>query len=544
MTEENAVDKNSICVASYKYGSGNAGNRTSKITEAETITYLNDINGSLTQVLAEIGSDGNLKCWYTRGTELISQERNGVVSYYLTDGHGSVRHLTDSEGNITDSYVYDAWGNMISSEGETENSYLYCGEQFDNATGLYYLRARYMDPSTGTFISMDTYQGSIFDPVSLHKYLYANANPVMNVDPSGYFSLAEISVSSAINDILDSQAYANYVMIYQKIKGALNVIDTLCTIYDIGREILMAISDPNKSGWDILEAAARGIVTGVLINRMCQIKRIGPILSKIFMAFGAAGQFESIITNIKEGNIDLAVTGTIQLLIQIMSVHQTCFTGETLVAAENGQVRIDEIKVGDKVWAYDIHTGKTELKEVLTVYVHDQTEILHLHTTVGDIDTTTNHPFYVTGRGWVAAGDINEGDEVFLIDGSTAVVAGAELGKLEEPIKVYNLEVEDYNTFFVGDEAVLVHNYIGDNGTNTSSETTWQNGKTERIDVENPPRRDGNIHYHDKNNEKYYYDFDENTFIGLSKKAMKKLMNDPKFNRGLKQALKILLGDN
>ena len=259
-------------------------------------------------------------------------------------------------------------------------------------------------------------------------------------------------------------------MIYQKIKGALNVIDTLCTIYDIGREILMAISDPNKSGWDILEAAARGIVTGVLINRMCQIKRIGPILSKIFMAFGAAGQFESIITNIKEGNIDLAITGTIQLLIQIMSVHQTCFTGETLVAAENGQVRIDEIKVGDKIWAYDIHTGKNELKEVLTVYVHDQTEILHLHTTVGDIDTTTNHPFYVTGRGWVAAGDINEGDEVFLIDGSTAVVAGAELEKLEEPIKVYNLEVEDYNTFFVGNEKVLVHNYTDERPVNRHNE--------------------------------------------------------------------------
>ena len=46
-------------------------------------------------------------------------------------------------------------GNMISSEGETENSYLYCGEQFDNATGLYYLRARYMDPSTGTIKAAD-----------------------------------------------------------------------------------------------------------------------------------------------------------------------------------------------------------------------------------------------------------------------------------------------------------------------------------------------------------------------------------------------------
>ena len=139
-------------MASHKYGSRNDGNRTSKITESETITYLNDVNGSLTQVLAEISSDGNLKCWYTRGTELISQERNGVVSYYLTDGHGSVRHLTDSEGNITDSYVYDAWGNMISSEGETENSYLYCGEQFDNATGLYYLRAIYGSVNRNIYI--------------------------------------------------------------------------------------------------------------------------------------------------------------------------------------------------------------------------------------------------------------------------------------------------------------------------------------------------------------------------------------------------------
>lgn len=288
-------------------------------------------------------------------------------------------------------------------------------------------------------------------------------------------------------------------MIYQKIKGALNVIDTLCTIYDIGREILMEISDPNKSGWDILEAAARGIVTGVLINRMCQIKRIGPILSKIFMAFGAAGQFESIITNIKEGNIDLAVTGTIQLLIQIMSVHQTCFTGETLVAAENGQVRIDEIKVGDKVWAYDIYTGKTELKEVLTVYVHDQTEILHLHTTVGDIDTTTNHPFYVTGRGWVAAGDINEGDEVFLIDGSTAVVTGAELERLEKPIRVYNIEVEDIHTYFVGDTSILVHNQYDPNRPvpDPTDNHSTQIGRSGSLPAKNGPSN-GSIDIYDE----------------------------------------------
>ncbi len=97
-----------------------------------------------------------------------------------------VRHLADSTGAVTDTYVYDAWGNLISSTGNTENSYLYCAEQLDSTTGLYYLRARYMNPTTGTFITQYTYSGTIFDPTSLHKYLYANANPVMNCDPSGY----------------------------------------------------------------------------------------------------------------------------------------------------------------------------------------------------------------------------------------------------------------------------------------------------------------------------------------------------------------------
>ena len=52
-----------------------------------------------------------------------------------------------------------------------------------------------MNPSTGTFTTMDTYQGSIFDPTSLHKYLYANANPVMNSDPSGYATLTGTQVA-------------------------------------------------------------------------------------------------------------------------------------------------------------------------------------------------------------------------------------------------------------------------------------------------------------------------------------------------------------
>ena len=103
---------------------------------------------------------------------------------------------------MTDTYIYDAFGNLLSKTGTTANDFLYTGEQYDANTGFYYLRARYMNPSTGTFTSMDANAGTIFDPVSLHKYLYANANPVMNRDPSGYFTLTEMETAVAIQAII------------------------------------------------------------------------------------------------------------------------------------------------------------------------------------------------------------------------------------------------------------------------------------------------------------------------------------------------------
>jgi len=59
-----------------------------------------------------------------------------------------------------------------------------------------------MNPETGTFTSMDTYAGTLDNPVSLHKYLYANL--VMYTDPSGYFSLAELSVAQSIQNTINS----------------------------------------------------------------------------------------------------------------------------------------------------------------------------------------------------------------------------------------------------------------------------------------------------------------------------------------------------
>ena len=385
-----------------------------------------------------------------------------------------------------------------------------------------------MNPTTGTFITMDTYQGSIFDPTSLHKYLYANADPVMNADPTGYFTLADISVSQAISDTLEKWNDSWAIRTYHHLKSKLELIDRCLTVYDTVRQAMVWLTDPDASATDVLFGIAGGIISGIFLKKMCDIKKIGPVISKIALLGGYASQVKAIGDAIKNEQWDQVITQTFHLTLSILALSDNCFTGDTLVAAENGQIRIDEIEVGDKVWAYDIFTGETALKEVTKVYVHEVDEILHLHTSCGDIDTTTNHPFYVIDKGWVAAGDLAIGDEVYLIDGSTAFITGSDIEKLNEPIKVYNLEVEDFNTYFVGDVPVLVHNYNPKNRNRMQNEVERGRAPKEidRIDPpHNPNVPDQKPHVHFKDGTSMNYDgtpHDENHGIpNITKKVAK-----------------------
>jgi len=79
--------------------------------------------------------------------------------------------------------------------GSTENNYLYTGEQFDPNVGFYYLRARYYNPEIGRFTTVDPWKGSIYDPVSLHKYIYCNNDPVNFVDWGGEMSALGLTIT-------------------------------------------------------------------------------------------------------------------------------------------------------------------------------------------------------------------------------------------------------------------------------------------------------------------------------------------------------------
>src|SRR6185436_2302209 len=112
--------------------------------------------------------------------------------FYGYDGHANTRFLTDVNGNVTDTYDYDAFGNLIARTGSTPNQYLFTGEQYDSDLGLYFLRARYHNAQTGRFWTMDVLEGLGTDPCSLHKYLYTGCDPVNGWDPTGTMTLTEV----------------------------------------------------------------------------------------------------------------------------------------------------------------------------------------------------------------------------------------------------------------------------------------------------------------------------------------------------------------
>jgi len=174
------------------------GKRVAKAVNGVTAQYLvDDLNPTgYPQVVDEL-TNGVVSRTYTYGLQRISQDQvvsnTWTPSFYVYDGGGNVRALTNTSGATTDQYEYDAFGNQftISGGSNTPNEMLYRGEMYDSDLGLYYLRARYYNPTTGRFMSRDPEDGNRLDPQSFHKYLYAGGDPVNSIDPSGRASILE-----------------------------------------------------------------------------------------------------------------------------------------------------------------------------------------------------------------------------------------------------------------------------------------------------------------------------------------------------------------
>ncbi len=135
-----------------------------------------------------------------------------------------------------------------------------------------------------------------------------------------------------------------------------------------------------------------------------------------------------------------------------------CFVAGTLVLTAIGLTCIEDIRPGDYVYAKNEITGEQDYMPVLETFENEVTELCTVTIDGNSIETTPGHKFYTPDNGWVSACDLKNGDTVELSDGSSAEVDSVETTELEEPITVYNFNVMDYHTYYVGESEVLVHN--------------------------------------------------------------------------------------
>ena len=132
------------------------------------------------ELLHEEGREGQ-EVSYHLGLGIDAFQRGEELSYYHRDEQLSTALISGGQGEIRNSYQYDAFGVQPEAAEQPHNRIRYTGQQYDDLTGQYYLRARFYNPVLGRFMQEDSYWGD-----GLNLYAYCGNNPVVYYDPSGY----------------------------------------------------------------------------------------------------------------------------------------------------------------------------------------------------------------------------------------------------------------------------------------------------------------------------------------------------------------------
>ena len=240
----------------------------------------------------------------------------------------------------------------------------------------------------------------------------------------------------------------------------------------------------------------------------------------------------------------MAVGSCIDEMASLSARGLACFVAGTKVLTDEGLKNIEDIQAGDYVYSTDEETGESGYKEVVNTFAKDTEVLTHVAYELEDesysysqsehkesyidkenihcndrgedgynnrgnseqqesttkysseIITTMNHRFWCEGE-WKSAGTLEEGDILTLADGSEAIVT--EVTFEETHTTVYNMEVADYHTYYVGEDSVLVHNNVScktptgvviEDGALSGSEIVGEGGSNQLLLEKTPTRRE------------------------------------------------------
>ncbi len=180
---ENTVPSLSIS-ANYLYNPN--GMRIMKEVNGKSKYY---IYNNANQIIAELDEVGNVKNTFIYGLgKLCRIDESDNIFYFFYDILGSIRKITDSNGQVLQTYKYGPYGNIEYSKGKVNNSYRYNGKEFDLESGLYYYGARYYNPGTGFWINEDPIIADLYNIKDLNPYLFCYNNSLKYRDIAGTFA--------------------------------------------------------------------------------------------------------------------------------------------------------------------------------------------------------------------------------------------------------------------------------------------------------------------------------------------------------------------
>lgn len=385
-----------------------------------------------------------------------------------------------------------------------------------DGNGLYYMRARYYNTDISRFINQDILSGSPAASQSLNRYAYCQGNPLNQTDPFGLcpqgmstrdwihlgLSIAGcIPVIGAVADI------ANAIMYFQEgdvLNGILSVAGACVGIGEITSAIGVAkgICTLTRAGMALKTAGIAYTTGSMAVQTIEGVARTYALLEANDFKLNrdvlvSAGQ--TMLSAAATAVGFKAIGSCIDQMAYLSARGLACFTAGTRVLTEEGYKNIEDIQPGDYVYSTDEATGESGYKEVLEVFRKETEVITHVYYEdaegeIKEIETTLNHLFWNEGE-WKAAGTLRAGDLLTLSDGSTVTVTGVTYE--DRHTTVYNMEVADYHTYYVGEDSVWVHNTPGC-GTVPGNSTNGKSGRTTDVTTglgydagDNPVRIDG-----------------------------------------------------
>ncbi|WP_370945085.1 polymorphic toxin-type HINT domain-containing protein [Amycolatopsis sp. cg5] len=260
------------------------------------------------------------------------------------------------------------------------------------------------------------------------------------------------SLSSDEEDMLRYEGGDEMLQQYKDAMAAANkgVLDFLA---ENGAQVLLdviGVTDAKKcfGEGDIIACLWTVVNVGSLIALIAKIPAVSAAISRI------AGGLTKFLEASKAGTVLLERLRN--GLSRVKGIPCNCFPAGTGVAAERGEKPIEMIMVGDRVWARDLATGRSQLRTVVGLFSKHADEILTIRTGGVELKVTPQHPFWVVGRGWVEAGHVRVGDRFQSLNGAQPAVETITTQAVGTT--VYNFEVEGDHNYYITDAQLLVHN--------------------------------------------------------------------------------------